>query len=63
MDETYDDMLWNGSEEDGNVRSGMKVRRMGILGVNVRKMKAMIVKMDTVTLIGKSRQYMTWFVC
>jgi hypothetical protein len=21
MDETYDDMLWNGGEEDGNVRS------------------------------------------
>jgi len=21
MDETLDDMLWNGSEEDGNVRS------------------------------------------
>ena len=21
LDETYDDMLWNGSEEDGNVRN------------------------------------------
>jgi hypothetical protein len=38
---TYD-MLWNDSVEDGNVRS-------------VRKMKAVTVKMDTVTLTGKSR--------
>jgi hypothetical protein len=36
------DMLRNGSEEDLNVRS-------------VRKMKALTVKMETVTLIGKSR--------
>ena len=35
-----DDMLWNGSEEHGNVRS-------------VRKMKAPIVKVETVTLTGK----------
>jgi len=32
-----DDMLWNGSEEDGNVR----------------KMKVMTVKMETRTLNGK----------
>ena len=38
MDET-DEMLWNGSEEDGNV--------------NVRKVKALTVKMETLTLIGK----------
>jgi len=37
-----DDMLWNGSEEHGNVRS-------------VRKMKALIVNVETVTLTGKSR--------
>jgi hypothetical protein len=36
-----DDMLGNDSEEDGNVRS-------------VRKMKAVTVKIDTVTLIGRS---------
>jgi len=42
---------------------GMEVRMMGRLGVNVRKTKALIVKMDTVTLIGKSRQNMTCFVC
>ena len=33
-------MLWNGSEEDGNVR-------------RVRKMKALTVKMETVTLIRR----------
>jgi len=38
---TDDDMLWNDSEEDGNVRC-------------VRKMKAVTVKVDTVTLTGKS---------
>jgi hypothetical protein len=35
-------MLWNGSEEDGDVRS-------------VGKMKALTVKMETVTLTGKGR--------
>jgi len=34
---------------------GMAVKRMGMLGVSVRRMKAMTVKMDTVTLIGKGR--------
>ena len=34
------DLLWNGSEEDGNVKS-------------VRKMKVQTVKMETVTLVGK----------
>jgi len=32
---------------------GMAVKRMGMLGVRVRKMTALIVKMETVTLIGK----------
>jgi hypothetical protein len=40
MDET-DDMLWNGSEEDGSVRS------------ECEEDEDMTVKMDTVTLIGK----------
>jgi DNA polymerase/3'-5' exonuclease PolX len=40
MDET--DMLWNGSKEDVNVRS-------------IRKMKALTVKMETVTMSGKGR--------
>jgi len=34
---------------------GMAVNRMRMLGVNVRKMKALTVKMETVTLIGKGR--------
>jgi hypothetical protein len=37
-----DDMLWNGSEEGGNVRS-------------IWKVKALTVNMDTVTLIDKGR--------
>ena len=37
------------------IRSGMTVKRMGMLGVSVRKMKAMTVKMETVTMIGKGR--------
>jgi len=32
---------------------GMAVRRLRMLGVSVRKMKALTVKMETVTLIGK----------
>jgi hypothetical protein len=34
---------------------GIAVKRMGMLGVSVRKMKALIVKMKIVTLIGKDR--------
>jgi hypothetical protein len=44
MNETDYDMLWNDSEEDGDVRS-----------VNARKLKTLTVKMETVTLIGKGR--------
>jgi hypothetical protein len=39
MDEIYD-MVWNGSEEDGNIGS-------------VRKMKALTVTHETVARIGK----------
>jgi hypothetical protein len=35
-----DDMVWNGSEEDANIRS-------------VREMKALTVTIEPVTLIGK----------
>jgi hypothetical protein len=36
------------------VNSGMAVKRMGMLGVSVRrKMKALAMNMETVTLIGK----------
>jgi len=34
---------------------GMAFKKMRRLGVNVRKMKALTVKMETMTLIGKSR--------
>jgi hypothetical protein len=34
---------------------GMTVKRMGMLGVSVRKMKALTVKLETLTLIGKVR--------
>jgi hypothetical protein len=43
MDETGDNMLWNGSENYGNVRS------------ECEEDEDMTVKMDTVTLIGKGR--------
>jgi len=38
---------------------GMAVRRLGMLGVSVRKMKALTVKLETVTLIGKGRWNVT----
>jgi hypothetical protein len=41
---------------------GMEVKRMGMLGVSVRKKKALTVNMDTVTLIGKGRWDQTCFV-
>ena len=34
---------------------GMVVKRMGVLRVGVREMKAVTVKMETVTLAGKGR--------
>jgi hypothetical protein len=34
---------------------GMAVKRMGMLGVSVRKMKAQMAKMEIVTLDGKDR--------
>jgi hypothetical protein len=34
---------------------GMAVKRKGMLAASVRKMKALTVKMETVTLIGKDR--------
>jgi hypothetical protein len=40
---------------------GMPVKNMGML-VTVRKIKALTVKMKTVTLTGKGRQYLTYFV-
>ena len=34
---------------------GMTVRRMGMLGVSVRKMKALTMNLETVTLFGSGR--------
>jgi hypothetical protein len=45
VDGTDNDMLWKGREGNG----------MEMLGVSVRKMKALTVKMETVTLSGKGR--------
>ena len=42
--------MWNNDDS-----CGMVVKRMGMLGVSVRKMKALTVKMETVTQIGKGR--------
>jgi hypothetical protein len=38
---------------------GMALKRMGKLGVSVRTMKALNVKIKRVTLIGKGRQNVT----
>jgi hypothetical protein len=50
VDETDDDMLWNGIEE-----GGMTVKRKRMLGVSVSEMKALTVKTETVALIGNNR--------
>jgi len=34
---------------------GMAVKRVGMLGVRVRQIKALTLKVETVTLIGKGR--------
>ena len=34
---------------------GMALKRMGMFGVSVRKMKALTTTIETVTLIGKGR--------
>ena len=41
---------------------GMAVKRVEVLELSVRKMKALAVKMETVTVIGKGRQNVTRFV-
>jgi hypothetical protein len=40
----------------------MAVKGLGMFGVSVRKMKALTVKMETVTLIDKGRQNLTCLV-
>jgi hypothetical protein len=41
---------------------GIAVKRKGILGMRMRQMKGMTVKMETVTLTGKGRYNPTCFV-
>ena len=38
---------------------GLALKRMGMLGAGVRKMKALTVQMERVTLIGKGGQNLT----
>jgi hypothetical protein len=40
----------------------MAVKRMGMLGVSVRKVKGMTLNMETGTLIGKGRYNLTCFM-
>jgi hypothetical protein len=37
------------------ISCGMAMKRMGLLGMSVRKMRALTVKMEAVTLIGTGR--------
>jgi len=37
------------------IHCGMALKKMGMLGVSVRKGKALTVKMETVTMIGKCK--------
>jgi hypothetical protein len=37
----------------------MEIKRIGMLGVSVKKMKALTVKIGTVTLISRGRQNLT----
>jgi hypothetical protein len=47
----------NGMDKTDNdiVYCGMAMKSIGMLGVSVRKMKALTVKVQTVTLIGEGR--------
>jgi hypothetical protein len=42
-------------DETDDDNCGMAAKRMGMLGVSMKKMKVLTVKMDTVTLMGKGR--------
>jgi len=44
------------------IHCGMTVERMGMLGGSVGQLKALTLKMETVTLIRKDRQNLTCFV-
>ena len=42
-------------DETDDICCRMAVKRIRMLGVSVRKMKALAMKMETVTLVGKGR--------
>jgi hypothetical protein len=44
------------------IHFGTTVKTIGMLGLSVRKMKALNVKIERVTLTGKCVQYVTLFV-
>ena len=39
------------------------MKRIGLVGMSVRKMKSLTVKMETVTLVDKGGQNVTYSVC
>jgi len=41
---------------------GMTVKKMGLLGVSVRKVKPLTVKMETMTLFSEGRWNLAWFM-
>jgi hypothetical protein len=41
---------------------GMAKKKMGMLGVSARKMKALTVKMETVPLVHKDKENLTYLV-
>jgi hypothetical protein len=49
VDESDDNMFWNDIEENENVG------RMRMLGVSMTKIKALTMKMETVTMLGEGR--------
>ena len=55
-------MLYNSAMDEAVISCGMAVKRVGMLVVSVGNMKALTVKVETVTLIGKGRYNLTCFL-
>jgi len=53
--------MFSGMDETA-VCCGMTVKQMRILGVSVRKVKALTVKTETLMLVDKGREKLTFFV-
>ena len=47
--------MFNAMDGTNDDSCGMAVKRMGMLEVSVKMMRAITMKMDTMTLIGKDR--------